>query len=105
MNILYNYISNVALQDNEVEFFIACVTFYGANTCEFNKFAFLVCACHATVLKLKITDFTEDFTFPVANKNEVLVPESAMESETSLTSPEEFRKKNKHIIYRLRRSV
>ncbi len=36
---------------------------------------------------------TEDFTFPVANKNEVLVPESAMESETSLTSPEEFRKK------------
>ena len=47
---------------------------------------------------------TEDFTFPVANKNEVLVPESAMESETSLTSPEEFRKKSKHIIYRLRRS-
>ncbi len=38
---------------------------------------------------------TEDFTFPVANKNEVLVPGSVMESETSLTSTEEFRKKNK----------
>ncbi len=34
---------------------------------------------------------TEDFTFPIANKNEILVPGSAMGSETSLISPEEFR--------------
>ncbi len=34
---------------------------------------------------------TEDFTFPVANRNEGLVPGNEMESETSLTSPDEFR--------------